>query len=972
MRSRFLGHLARRIVRRLIRLYYPNIEVSGRDHISHTGPVLLAANHANSLIDPVIVGLAAIRPVRFFAKAPLFDTPVLGRLMRALGMLPAFRAQDDGAQVRRNLESLNVGAQALARGEAVGIFPEGKSHDSIKLEQIRSGASRMAVQALQAGASELKLVPIGINYQRKQLFRSAIWVRVGRPITVARFAAEHGDERKAMRALTEEIESRLKHVVIQLSEPAFEPFLDELELLLPPARVRGHASISALRQRKRLADAMNHFHEHEQARAEGMAHAIREYRSHLVAAGLNSRSPVIRFRNWKLFLVLFLEALWLAFWFPAAAMGALFHSLPFAIVRTLSRKIQDGASTTALSRLGLGLPIYGAWYVGAWWAVRSYFLPWVAWTVVCLMPLAGMLALSYAHRARDISRNWWRQLRALVRPGQLRELRAEQGTLRDKLREFVGEYARAFPSLDDKPLVISWRRRVKVTLRWAAIALAAAGVFIWQNWYFAGRGQSEQVGGLNLAAMSTNLLDAGLRADERSLHDLIGSVREMEARAARLQAEFTSGKRSYYTQADNDAIRQAMFSYLACRTTLLGLVWKYQKHSEVADERLRWRAFLVSFASASAISDSSLKLVTRFAPYPAAVRKLNEADAAWGLPPGAFDMVRRNLLRSETRELMEQSLATYRSAEGILARLELANPSPFDRFNEVIRRHAESRNELLSLLAETRITEPIKEAGRTTRNVTYSGQAFVSTWLGNTRFRQPRAGELMIRPAQLTEFRAKLKPGDILIERQNWFLSRAFMPGYWAHAAIYAGTTNDLVRLGLDRDARVLAHWKEYAARDAQGHEHLILEAVPEGVRITTLEHCIGVADSAAVLRPRISDSDARESIARAFTHLGKSYDFDFDFFSSDKIVCTELVYRSYDGCLQFPLVDVMGRKTLPPTELVRKFVAERGRPQAQLECVCFLDGDELRGRASFKNEEVFATTLQRPGLMLFPVAGGK
>ena len=230
----------------------------------------------------------------------------------------------------------------------------------------------------------------------------------------------------------------------------------------------------------------------------------------------------------------------------------------------------------------------------------------------------------------------------------------------------------------------------------------------------------------------------------------------------------------------------------------------------------------------------------------------------------------------------------------------------------------------------------------------------------------------MIQPEQLSEFRARLKPGDILIERQNWFLSRAFMPGYWAHAAIYVGTTNDLVRLGLDRDPRVAPHWKEYAARDAQGHEHLILEAVPQGVRITTLEHCIGVADAAAVLRPRITASEVRESIARAFTHLGKSYDFDFDFFSSDKVVCTELVYRAYDGCLQFPLVDVMGRKTLPPTELVRKFVTERGQAKAQLECVCFLDGDEVRGQASFKDENVFASTLQRPGLMLFPTQGGK
>jgi 1-acyl-sn-glycerol-3-phosphate acyltransferase len=64
----WLGQIARWTVRRLVRLYYPTIEVSGAEFIPRIGPVLLAANHANSLIDPVIVGLAANRPVRFLPR----------------------------------------------------------------------------------------------------------------------------------------------------------------------------------------------------------------------------------------------------------------------------------------------------------------------------------------------------------------------------------------------------------------------------------------------------------------------------------------------------------------------------------------------------------------------------------------------------------------------------------------------------------------------------------------------------------------------------------------------------------------------------------------------------------------------------------------------------------------------------------------------------------------------------------------
>jgi len=968
-----LGRLARLAVRGLARIYYPNIEISGRDRLPLAGPLLLTANHQNSLMDPVMVGLTARRPVRFLAKAPLFQIPIFGNLLHALGMMPAYRRSDDPSQTHRNFESLSQAAAHLRNGEAVGIFPEGKSHDAPRLEAVKTGAARMAVQAVREGTVGLKLIPIGLNYQRKEQFRSAVWIRVSEPIDVSAWMeGRDGDDRQLARELTAEIDRRLKELVVHLDEASWETLLEQLEVLLPPPGESRRNPFAWLRQRKRLADAMNHFMRTEPARAETIASLLRHGHERLVEAGLSARSSVLRYRGWRLTLRLAGEAVLMDLGFIFVLIGTVHHLLPFLLTRWIARFVQaPGRSTVALARFGFGIPIYGAWYgFHAWW-ISSYFLPWVAWAWLLPMPFAGLLALQYWRRVKRTSPAWWRNLAMAFQPARLEKLRTEHARLQDLLQEVADDYAKTRPAEPLPKNSFSWRRLAWGTARWAAVGAAVFFTVAWLRTTF----RSEQIAELErpapeLGQLSSEALGAGLDTDERTLADLIGSLRELEARAARLQAEFTTGRRDYYVQADNDAIRQAMLSYLACRTTLLGMVWKYQKQADVPDARLRWRAFLLSFAAASAISDSSLRLVTRFAPHPPAVRKLNEADAAWGLPPGAYDMVKRNLLQSETREFMEQSLAAYRDAEALFVRLDLTKPTPFPVFHEVIRRHAETREERLALLTESRVTAPFKEAARMTKDAAYRGQAFVSTWLGSTRFRKPRDGQLMIQPRDLAEFRAKLKPGDILIERQNWFLSRALMPGYWAHAALYVGTTNDLVRLGLDRDPRVKAQWKRYASRDRQGHEHLILEAVPEGVRMTTLEHCIGVADAAAVLRPRVNEEQVREAIARAFSHLGKSYDFDFDFFSSDKLVCTELVYRCYDGSVQFPLVDVMGRRTLPPTELVRKFVTERGQARAQLDCVCFLDGDERRGLASFKDEAEFVTTLQRPGLILFPGTG--
>jgi hypothetical protein len=213
------------------------------------------------------------------------------------------------------------------------------------------------------------------------------------------------------------------------------------------------------------------------------------------------------------------------------------------------------------------------------------------------------------------------------------------------------------------------------------------------------------------------------------------------------------------------------------------------------------------------------------------------------------------------------------------------------------------------------------------------------------------------------ELRQMLKPGDILLERRNWFLSNAFLPGYWPHAALYIGTPEEVAAMGLDKDPRVAKHWDKFAPRDEHGHPHVIIEALSEGVVFASIEHSIGGGDSVAILRPRLTTEQIKEGICRAFSHAGKCYDFEFDFFSTDKIVCTELVFRAYDGTIQFGLVDVMGRKTLPAIEIVRKFNAEYGREDAQLEFIAFLDGEESKGDAQLRDVETFMATVKRPGM---------
>src|SRR5262249_57983029 len=131
--------------------------------------------------------------------------------------------------------------------------------------------------------------------------------------------------------------------------------------------------------------------------------------------------------------------------------------------------------------------------------------------------------------------------------------------------------------------------------------------------------------------------------------------------------------------------------------------------------------------------------------------------------------------------------------------------------------------------------------------------------------------------------------------------------------------------------------------RVIEGGARRTLEAISEGVTFTTLEPAAR-ADHVAALRPRLPAVEKAAAILRAFGYAGRPYDFNFDFRTDSALVCSELIYKAYEPGpgrqgLRFPLVEVLGRPVLPPSEIARLFDLELGTPTAQLELVRFVDG---------------------------------
>ena len=77
--------------------------------------------------------------------------------------------------------------------------------------------------------------------------------------------------------------------------------------------------------------------------------------------------------------------------------------------------------------------------------------------------------------------------------------------------------------------------------------------------------------------------------------------------------------------------------------------------------------------------------------------------------------------------------------------------------------------------------------------------------------------------------------------------------------------------------------------------------------------------DACIVVRPQLQPQQIVEAITRAMTHQGKCYDFEFDFRRSDKLVCTEVIYRAYHGIgkMEFELKKRTGRVCLSAEDIL-------------------------------------------------------
>ncbi len=210
---------------------YVRFDIDGLEHIPTDGPAILVGNH-RSYFDPLTIGFTIAkvgRPLRFLGKKEVFDAPVVGSLVSAMGGIRVDRGTGSD-------EPLRAAADALAAGEAVAIMPQGtiprgRAFFDPELKG-RWGAAKLAAMA------RVPVIPIGLWGTERVWPRSArfpdvlavadpptVRVRVGPPVEL-KYRSADADTRRIMAAITDLLPAAARR--------PHEPTPEELARSLPP------------------------------------------------------------------------------------------------------------------------------------------------------------------------------------------------------------------------------------------------------------------------------------------------------------------------------------------------------------------------------------------------------------------------------------------------------------------------------------------------------------------------------------------------------------------------------------------------------------------------------------------------------------------------------------------------------------------------------------------------------------------
>ena len=406
MRSRFFYTAMRAFVRAVLRVYFKRIEIVGATNVPSSGAVIFAANHPQSITDALVLGTHCQRPVHYLAHSGLFKNRVKRWFLRQLGVIPVYRKEEVPAAGDRNVQMFSACHAVLARGGTIGIFPEGVSLGERRVQTLKTGTARIALEseASHGWALGVRIVPVGLNFESTQGFRSRVLVSFGEPIDVSAHRSEYeADPFETTHQLTVALQEGIRHQIVNIERIEFEDLVQDLELVYK-GELLGRRNLivsggTPLQQDQRvsreIARALDYFLRERPVVVWRVREHLEDYRHRLSRLHLQDeqiREHQRRTVPGEIARLLFLGALGL----PVALYGALWNIVPYRLTGWIARRYVKDHTQLHLFQLTIGTVVSLLYYAPLGWLAYRVLGPMGAVAFAATLPPTGLFARGYA------------------------------------------------------------------------------------------------------------------------------------------------------------------------------------------------------------------------------------------------------------------------------------------------------------------------------------------------------------------------------------------------------------------------------------------------------------------------------------------------------------------------------------------------------------------------------------------------
>ncbi len=433
------------LVRVITNTFFRRIEVVGADNVPAEGPVIFAGNHPNALMDGwLLLARCGRWPLHFMANAKLWEYPLLGPALTASGAVPVYRREEHGGEVD-NSRAFDKLYEVIEAGNCMGIFPEGISHAESQLTKLKTGTARIALSVAARGKVQVRIVPCGLNYIHRHLFRSQVLIEFGEPIEIDDewLARYREDEQETVRELTDHLAQALRNVTLNAPDWRTLRIIQTARRLYKPSSTELTPAEYVELNRRFVEGYVADLDDPELI---ALSRELEDYQAKLDMLGLKDhqlRSPISLGGVFRKMLVRSLTMLLLM---PLAIPGALLHLPVGWIAATVGERFSyelDDIATLKVVATILLLPIL--YLVIAIVVTMSFGL---GWAVLAILLLSFSFIASV--RLLEAEASLFNSILGLLRLTRLgtevEDLRATRAALVNKVRMRVEQ--RADPTLE--------------------------------------------------------------------------------------------------------------------------------------------------------------------------------------------------------------------------------------------------------------------------------------------------------------------------------------------------------------------------------------------------------------------------------------------------------------------------------------------------------------------------------------------